>query len=303
MQLIDAHHHLWEPKALPYGWLRQIGQAKPFGDPTPIQRDYLPENYQNDARKADDFELIGTVHVQADGALPDPVVETLWLEELNSEIPTGIVGFADLASPDLPKILERHMHSPKFRGIRQIIGKVFDRPEISFTSEDLLKKHAWQDGFPLLKEFGLSFDLQLYPEQMLTASDFFGSHPATQVVMDHAGCPYDQSDRGLQLWEFGVEQLSKLDNVYVKVSGFGMYNRNWDAMNTKRIFQKLYEVFGAKRMMWGSNFPVDRLMQNYGHCTAQLKTWLRKLTKEEQENIAWQTAAKFYRLDLGSADG
>ena len=31
MKLIDAHHHLWEPQALPYTWLRQIGKPKPFG--------------------------------------------------------------------------------------------------------------------------------------------------------------------------------------------------------------------------------------------------------------------------------
>ena len=32
---IDAHHHLWEPYTLEYGWLRDIGSPKPFGDPTP----------------------------------------------------------------------------------------------------------------------------------------------------------------------------------------------------------------------------------------------------------------------------
>ena len=40
---IDAHHHLWEPYTLEYGWLRDIGSPKPFGDPTPIQRDYTKD--------------------------------------------------------------------------------------------------------------------------------------------------------------------------------------------------------------------------------------------------------------------
>ena len=303
MDLIDSHHHLWEPQALPYGWLRQLGQPKPFGDPTAIQKNYFPQDYLDDAGEAGSFELIASVHVQADGALPDPVEETIWLENLKSAVPSAIVGFADLTSPDLPKVLEQHVESPRFRGVRQIIGKLADRPDLSFTSEDLLGKSAWKNGFSLLREFNLSFDLQLYPEQMEDAAEFLGKHPETKVVLDHAGCPYDQTDHGLQLWRVGVEQLSQLDNVYVKISGFGMYDKDWDAANTERVFQKLYEAFGAARMMWGSNFPVDRLMQSYGHCIRQLQTWLASLSKDEQEDIAWKTAAKFYHIDLGNIYG
>ena len=97
MKLIDAHHHLWEPQTLPYTWLRQIGKPKPFGDPTAIQRNYLPKDYLQDFTEAKDFELVGTVHVQADSALPEPEKETNWLDQLNSSIPSGIVGFADLS--------------------------------------------------------------------------------------------------------------------------------------------------------------------------------------------------------------
>ena len=71
IKLIDAHHHLWEPQALPYVWLRQLGKSKPFGDPTAIRRNYLPKNYPDDAGEAKEIELISTVHVQADGALPE----------------------------------------------------------------------------------------------------------------------------------------------------------------------------------------------------------------------------------------
>ena len=129
------------------------------------------------------------------------------------------------------------------------------------------KKLSWRKGFSLLKEFDLSFDLQLYPEQMREAAEFLREHPQTPVVIDHAGSPYDQTEAGLKEWATGIKMLSQLDNTHVKISGFGMYNRDWNYQNTERIFQKLYETFGAKRMMWGSNFPVDRLMQSYGHCT------------------------------------
>ena len=154
-----------------------------------------------------------------------------------------------------------------------------------------------------MQEFDLSFDLQLYPEQMREAAEFLREHPQTPVVIDHAGSPYDQTEAGLKEWATGIKMLSQLDNTHVKISGFGMYNRDWNYQNTEIIFQKIYETFGAKRMMWGSNFPVDRLMQSYGHCTSQLKQWLRDLEREEQEDICWRTAAKFYRLEIGTANG
>jgi predicted TIM-barrel fold metal-dependent hydrolase len=65
MQIIDAHHHLWAPETDPantgYVWLKNIGAMKPFGDPTPIQRDYLVNEFRSESVE---HELIGSVHVQ-----------------------------------------------------------------------------------------------------------------------------------------------------------------------------------------------------------------------------------------------
>jgi len=68
MKLFDAHHHLWNLQVLEYKWLKQIGVPKPFGDPTPIQKDYLTKNFLNDVAEAADIELAGSVHIQVDGA-------------------------------------------------------------------------------------------------------------------------------------------------------------------------------------------------------------------------------------------
>jgi predicted TIM-barrel fold metal-dependent hydrolase len=73
MKLLDAHHHLWDLQALDNVWLKQLGVPKPFGDPTPIQRNYLTQHFQNDVSEVVDVELVGSVHIQVDGELPDPV--------------------------------------------------------------------------------------------------------------------------------------------------------------------------------------------------------------------------------------
>ena len=46
---IDAHHHLWDLKAIDYPWLNAKGVKRFFGDPEPIQRNYLLDEYRRDA--------------------------------------------------------------------------------------------------------------------------------------------------------------------------------------------------------------------------------------------------------------
>ena len=46
---LDAHHHLWDLAAVHYPWLMARGVKRFFGDPTPIQRDYLLDEFRRDA--------------------------------------------------------------------------------------------------------------------------------------------------------------------------------------------------------------------------------------------------------------
>ena len=97
MKILDSHHHLWDLQTLDYIWLNQIGKPKPFGDPTKIQKNYLQNDFLDEIKKTKDIKLIGSVHIQVDSALTDPVSETSWLSKLKtSRIPSAIVGYVDL---------------------------------------------------------------------------------------------------------------------------------------------------------------------------------------------------------------
>ena len=115
-------------------------------------------------------------------------------------------------------------------------------------------------------------------------------------MIDHAGSPYDQTDSGLELWREGLSALSKLPNIHIKLSGFGMYDSDWSSESALAIFQTILELFGAHRIMWGSNFPVDSLMKSYSFCVTQMMNWISPLSPEEQRLIAAETARKFYRV-------
>ena len=297
MKLFDAHHHLWDLGAVDYVWLKQPGVPKPFGDPTPIQKDYLPQHFLVDVAEVEDMDLVGSAHIQADGALGDPVSETNWLSKLSkSGIPSAIVGFVDLTREDAEAVLKNHLSFDEFCGVRQIIGLLQKRPDLSFTKEHLLRNRSWRENFALLSKYNLSFDLQLYPEQMKEAAEFLGDFPKVPIVIDHAGSPYDQAESGLKFWREGLSAMAKLPNIHIKLSGFGMYDSDWSSESSLALFQTILELFGAHRIMWGSNFPVDSLMKSYSFCVTQMMNWISPLSSEEQRLIAAETAIKFYRV-------
>jgi len=298
MKILDSHHHLWNLQALNYIWLKQIGKPKPFGDPTLIQKNYIPKDFLKDVKKTSEIEFVGSVHIQVDSALADPVSETSWLSKsITTGIPSAIVGYVDLTKEDAEDLLKKHLTFPKFRGVRQIIGMLEKSPNLSFTNENLLKNNCWRKNFDILSKNKISFDLQLYPEQMEESANFLSKFPEILVVIDHAGSPYDQSDSGLRIWADGLKRLAELPNLYIKLSGFGMYDKNWSSESTQKIFDTILEFFNPNRIMWGSNFPVEKLINSYSYCLEQLLKWLKPLSSEDKNSIASETALNFYRIE------
>ncbi len=298
MRIIDAHHHLWAPQSDPanvgYVWLRDIGAMKPFGDPTPIQRDYLLAEFLEEAAPR---KLSGSVHVQTDPKLPDPVAETAFIQGISdaSGHEIMIVGFADLASGDFADHLARHMAHPNLRGIRQIISHLPERPDISFAATDFLADLTWRGQYAMLADHGLSFDLQLYPEQMTQAADFLAQHPDIPVVIDHMGSPHDLSDAGLAVWAQGMQALSDVPHVNVKLSGYAMYFRTELAGKAVRLTQDILRLFGPDRVMFGSNFPVDSLHLTY----PDLLDFIIRQVGDDQsvlDKVMYGNAHRFYRF-------
>ncbi|MEM7520341.1 MAG: amidohydrolase family protein [Pseudomonadota bacterium] len=294
MTFIDAHHHLWAPQSpaldIGYVWLKDIGAPKPFGDPTPIQRDYLWPEF---AGECSNGRPRACVHVQADPKLPDPVAETAFIQRISDEtgVPIMIVGFADLTSENFAHTLERHMAHPNLRGIRQIISYLPDRPDLSFAPGNLLDVPLWQENFERLADHGMSFDLQLYPEQMLQAAALLARTPAVPVVIDHLGSPYDTAQTGLARWQEGMTALAALDHVRVKLSGYAMFFGADLGPEAQHVTAELLRLFGPERCMFGSNFPVDKLHLTYD----QLVAFVSAQT-DNPAAVFGETAAEFYRI-------
>ena len=293
--IVDAHHHLWDLDACNYPWLMAKGVRRFFGDPTPIQKNYLVEDLRTDAG---DFVLDASVHIQVGVAGGDELRETAWLQTTAERegLPSAIVAFAALEQPDAMSIVEKHRQHSRVRGIRQIVGRSDDEDAVT-GSGALLDDPAWREHLAALSGFDLSFDLQLTPKQMPKAAEAIAAAPDTPVALCHCGSPWDQTPQGLAAWRRGLEELASLPNVSCKISGLGMFDHHWTVDSIRPIVETCIEVFGAGRAMFGSNFPVDKLHASYAQIWHAFDGIVDGLDDADRARLFGGTAREFYRLN------
>lgn len=294
-RIVDAHHHLWDLQACHYPWLMARGVTRFFGDPTPIQKDYLVADLRDDAT---DYELAASVHVQVGVAPGEELNETAWLQKTGDEtgLPSAIVAFCELDSPDAPQLLGAQLGFSRLRGMRQIIGRS-DAEDAVTGSGALVDDPLWRENLALLGELGLSFDLQLTPGQVTRVAEALANAPDTDVALCHCGSPWDQTKSGIESWKEGLRLLASLPNVYCKISGVGMFDHNWTSDSIRPIVESCIEIFGAERSMFGSNFPVDKLHASYSRLWRAFEEISAGLGAREQQLLFGDTARNFYRID------
>ena len=64
-------------------------------------------------------------------------------------------------------------------------------------------------------------------------------------------------------WRRAMRELAQSQNVYVKVSGLGMIDRSWTVESLRPWVLECIEAFSPERVMFGTNWPLDRLASSY----------------------------------------
>lgn len=288
---IDAHHHLWDLNAVHYPWLMARGLERFFGDPTPIQRDYLLSEFRSEAAPCG---IRASVHIQV-GA-ENGLQEARWVQSVadaNPDWPMAQVVFCDLKSPDLSAQLDTFLALPTVRGVRQIVGRAPGEDAQTGTNT-LLDDPGFLNGLAEAGQRGLSFDLQLIPELMQKMACVLKQVPDTRIALCHAGSPHDRSTIGLKDWARNMRSLSDLPNITCKLSGLGMFDHSWTADSIRPIIKECLDQFGTERVMFGSNFPVDKLYSDYA---TLVHAYQELLPAEAHSAVFRETASRFYKLD------
>src|SRR3954469_20212518 len=144
---IDSHQHFWNYTPEEYPWI---------GKTSAIRRDLLPQELE---RELHGVKLDGSIAVQA----RQTMAESRWLLNLADHYPLikGVVGWVDLRSADVEKQLQELARHPRFVGVRHVVQEEPD--ERFMLGKDFLR------GVGMLKQFGLVYDILIYPKQLPAA--------------------------------------------------------------------------------------------------------------------------------------
>ncbi len=278
---IDAHHHLWRYAKEEYDWITE--------DMGVLARDFLPEDLRRELLASG---IQGSIAVQARQTLE----ETSWLLRLADDFDfiRGVVGWAPLASPEFPAVIERLHVSEKLKGLRHLIQ---DEPD-----DDFMHRPDFNAGVAVLKQFGLVYDILIFERQLPAAISIVDRHPGQIFVLDHIGKPRIRG-RELEPWRTNIRQIARRENVYCKVSGMVTESnwKNWSPADLQPYFDVVLQAFGPKRLMAGSDWPVCLLATTYQTWFYTMEEFIRPLSIAEREMILGGVASEVYSLARGSS--
>ncbi len=292
--MIDAHHHIWRQKDLP--WLLGPERPRIFGPYAPIKRDYPIEEYLTDIKKTG---IEKSVYVQANWAPNWWADEIAWVDGVANRTgwPHAIVGYLDFTRGDVRPALEKVKDSLRLRGFRQQYHW-HENPLYRFApgphqfGTDTVHRNIAQ-----LADYGWSFDLQVFAPQMQDAAALTKACPDVTFVLQHAGMLEDTTMAGWAAWREGMKRLADCDNVVTKLSAFGTFIHRNDPDFIAEVVGETVGLFGANRCLFGSNFPIEKLWTSYGDLISAFKKATAGLPKGQQKAIFNDTAARVYRLD------
>jgi len=287
---IETHHHLWARDRFNYDWLNDPGwdgHNALLGDYKMIRTDIgLPWRFFKEFYGQN---VIGSVHVEAAYAGPDPVEETTWLEQVAQEfgMPNAIVAFTDIEQDGAEAELDRHLAaSPRVRGIR--IRAHPDDPDTA----------AFKKGYAALGARGLSYELNASPGKLISGRDVAMAYPDVQVILGHAGFPVQRDADYFELWKKEMSALGEAENVACKISGFGMADNHWTIDSIRPWVLHCIEAFGVDRSMFGTNWPVDILYATYMEQVDAYRQIIADagFSRDDQEKMLHRNAQRFYKI-------
>ena len=290
MDIVDAHHHVWRVKDMP--WLSGPMVPRIFGPYEPIKRDYLIDEYIADASSAG---ITQSVYVQANWPLDQVLAEVRWLAEVHEESgwPTAVIGCADLFDPDAVEVMKKQAEYPVMRGTRLQLHW-HENPEFRFASApDRMKDRVFRRNVAALEDLGWLFELQVFPGQMADAAELVRAVPDVMFVLVHAGMLTGRDEATVKLWRDGMARLAQLPNVVVKLTGQGTFTRRLDPDFIQFVAAETLGWFGAARCMFGTNFPVEKL---WTELPPLVDAWLAAVPETVHDAVFAGTARRVYAL-------
>lgn len=273
--VIDTHVHFWKFDKKRDTWITDNMKV--------LREDYLPSKLLGTLTRNG---VDGCVAVQADQS----ELETHFLVELakSHSFIKGVVGWVDLRAENVGERLHYFSQYPSIKGYRHIVQS---------EPDDFLLREDFQRGISMLREYGLSYDILIYPNQLRSAIEFVGRFPDQPFVLDHCAKP-DIRNKKIDEWKSSIKELATNQNLYCKLSGLITEAdwKTWSAGDFYPYLDVVFDAFGIDRLMFGSDHPVILVAGMYVQWKSLLEKYMENFPEEEKEKIFGSNAIRFYRL-------
>jgi L-fuconolactonase len=115
--------------------------------------------------------------------------------------------------------------------------------------------------------------------------------PDLTVVIDHmADCPPDQPEELKKLLA-----LNRYPKVFVKISHTWSLSRQpYPYLDSQEQVKRLYDVFGPRRLMWGTDWPLVEKYCGYAKALAVVRDEMKFLSAEDKSWILSRTVERVW---------
>lgn len=261
--IVDAHHHLWDPATRDYPWMSSALD--------PIRRAYT----------VDDLAAVvsGTSVLVQTVSSVEETAEFLAVAR-GSELIAGVVGWVDL---------EGDLVVPSDDLLVGVRHQVEDEPDPAW----LLRPRVLDS----LRALGLPCDLLVRGAQRAAALACVRELGEVSFVLDHAGKPEIASGEW-EPWASWISSMAACPNVVCKLSGLTT-QASWGGWTLAEVLpyaEHVLSVFGASRVLFGSDWPVCDLAGGYGGAWSVVEAALAGCSASERSAVLGGTARRVYGL-------
>ena len=244
LQVIDTHVHFWDLQQNINTWVVKQPNVQ-------LKRDFLPDCLQKKMAN----KLYAAVHVEAHDSCIDTEVEIKWVMDVAEK---SVLEIKHIAYVDMTLAKEQFIAKlNKLKQYRQVVGirhiLAYEQGvDYCPESQDLSAHPNLLTNLQILADYDLIFDCQAYPRQLLNLAPHLKA-AQVKTAIEHCGLPLWDNEEQKELWQQCMQALSRLEHVFLKLSGLEMLAQMGHA---KDILKYAVEYFGLQRLMYASNNPV-----------------------------------------------
>ena len=237
-RIIDPHVHVWKSDPR-YPWAKET-KTPPTQDKTAEMLLDLMKKY-GVARTV----IIQVIHYRWDNS---------YLADVLKQYPTMFHGVARVnpEDPAAPDHLSKLVKEQRFRGVRLSPG--------AGAAGDWIRGPLMPPLWERCQKLKVPMTILAPVTRMPDIAGLAGKYPDLTIVIDHmADCPIDRPDL-LQL----LIDLKRYPKLFVKISHtWSLSKQQFPFRDTFPQVKALYDNFGPKRLMWGTDWPVSEHRATY----------------------------------------